>query len=132
MAGPNGELNGTSILLYAKVGLSFLLVGSQRGVKFSEKSDYLDFSSKNARERYGDYGRYSSSANLTNLYIPNASGMAAFRNAIRNGTPLTVKKYESGSPVEAADCIVTGFDLDAPDQAPAVVTCQLEVTGLWT
>src|SRR5215469_6419205 len=132
MPGPNGELNGTSIVLWAAISPGvYQMIGSQRGVKFTEKSAYLDFSSKANRAKFGDYGRYEASAQLTHLYVPTDSGMAALRNATRNGTSIIVQKYESGSKVEQATCIVTQFDLDAPDQAPAVVTTSIDVSGTW-
>jgi hypothetical protein len=129
--GPNGELNGSDIVLKQKIGSSFVLIGSQRGVRFQEQNDPIDFSSKNQREYRGDYGRYHSTVNLTNLYIPTASGMAALKAAARAGTKVTVQRVELNAALEEADGILTNLSTDAPDQAPAVVTVDLTIDGAW-
>lgn len=126
------ETNGTDVLLKLEVSPGvFQILGSQRGVTFGETTAPIDMSSKNSRNYKGKPGRYSSTASLQHLYVPNASGYDALKAAMRDGTLIRVERTEFGTDLEEADAIVTNLSGDFPDQEAAVISVDLQITGAW-
>jgi hypothetical protein len=125
-------MNGTDVLLYVDNGFGTLVVvGSQRNVDFKEATAAIDVSSKISRNRRIIAGRYSSDVTLSHLYVPTASGYGRLRDAMRNGTAITVGRYEGGSKLEQSSAIVTSLDGNFPDQGAAVISIGLAVDGAW-
>jgi len=133
--GPNGEVNGFDVIVQVQhphgVG-SYITVGSQRGVTFGENNATVDMSSKERREWVGVAGRYTTTVTFTHLYIPNASGYAALKTAMRDGSYIRVKRKEFTTDIEYADCIVTGLSSDFPDQDAGVISIDLQASGPWS
>lgn len=121
-------VNGTDVL----VVINNEVVGHQRSTTRTETSAVIDYSSKTARERRVGYGRYESSMSLEHLWVPNASGLAAIRNAIRNADPVTVVVRHAGSDFEQACGIVSGRTEEWPDQGEATIAVDIEIDGAWT
>lgn len=132
--GPNGEMNGSDILVQIEVppsGGNYLTVGSQRGATFAEATATVDMSSKNNRKTYVNPGRYSATVTLENMYVPSASGYAELARAMRNGDYVRLRRRERGSSLEQCQAVVTGLSLAAPDQDAAVVSADFAVNGGW-
>lgn len=129
-------INGASILIYANTGTVpspvWTVVGSQRDVNIAESVAAIEASSKDSANRRVDAGRYSSTITLDALYVPTDAAYAALRTAFRGRTKILVRKYESGSAVEVADCVITEFPQTFPDQDASVASLTLEVDGGWT
>lgn len=133
--GPNGEVNGTDILVQVEHPAdsgNYLTIGSQRGATFGEQTASVDMSSKEDRKRFVNPGRYSSTLSLEHLYVPTSSGYAMLKNAMRNGTYVRVRRRELGSTLETAQCVCTGLSLAAPDQEASVVSAEFDVNGAWS
>ena len=127
----NNAVNGTDVLLLADVGGSPTVVGSQRGVTFEETSESIDVSSKEGRAMRVLPGRYSSTVSLEHLYVPSDTAYLAIRDANRDGTFLTIRRQEFGSPFEEASCIVTSVSGEFPDQGEAVISVEVMVDDIW-
>lgn len=128
--GPNGEVNGTDVLLYVDNGLGTqVVVGSQRGLDVKEATAFVDMSSKASRLRRGVPGRYSADATLTHCYIPSSSGYGALKRAMRNGAFITVRRMEGGSALEDASAVVTSLGGNFPDQGAAIISVGLAIDG---
>lgn len=130
--GPNGEVNGSDVLLYVDVGGGTqAVVGSQRGVDFKEASAIIDMSSKASRARRLIAGRYSSTVSFTHMYIPSASGYNALKTAARAGSAITIRRVEGGTNIEDGRAFVTALDGNFPDQGPSIVSVTLEIDDAW-
>ena len=135
MQGPNGEMNGTDILVSVETvpdsGV-FAVVGSQRGATFAEATAPIDASSKEKRAWVGLPGRYTTTITLEHLYIPSTSGFDALRNAMRNGTYVKLRRRELNVEIEEANCVITNMSQSAPDQDVAVVSADFQLSDGWT
>jgi len=120
-------MNGTDILVL----IEDVLVGSQRDVSFEETTDEIDVSSKDSRSKRVLAGRYSSSVSLEALYVPTDTAYQSLKDAMRNGTMVTVKRQESGAELEEAEAIVTSLSEAGPDQGEATVSISLTIDGDW-
>jgi predicted secreted protein len=120
-------LNGTDVLLRVDGNI----VGSQRGVKFSETTAEIDVSSKEHREMYVLPGRYGATIQLDALYVPDDTAYMALLAAMRDGTFVEVIRQEDGATLESCSAIVTALDGDAPDQVAVVISVSLRVNGPW-
>lgn len=126
-----GELNGTSVLVFADVSGTQTVVGSQTGATFSEADALVDVSSKAARARAVQAGRYSADVSLTHLYVPGNAAYNALKTAHRNGTAIVIERQESASALEYASCYVTSVSESFPDQGAAEISIDLAVNGVW-
>lgn len=127
-------MNGSDVLLYAEDAPgsgNLIVIGSQRDVSFDEQSGTVDYSSKDSRAQKVGYGRYSSSAQLSALYVPSDTAMLALKKAIRDGLYIKVQKIESGVAFEEAEAVVTGNSTAFPDQGEATVSVNLTINGEW-
>lgn len=131
MQGPNGELNGTDILVQIQDPLTsgYLTVASQRNATFTETTAAIDTSSKERRAFTGIPGRYNSTLSLEHLYIPSASGYGILKAAMRNGTFVRLRRQELGSPADQCLAIITSLGEAAPDQDVVTVTSEFQLTG---
>jgi hypothetical protein len=120
-------LNGADVLVY--VGAT--LVGSQRDVTFDEATEVIDSSSKKSRNRRVLPGRYSSTVSLDALYISDDAGYLLLKEAMRDGTMVTLVRKEEGANLEQASCVVASLSEAAPDQDVCVVSASFEVDGPW-
>lgn len=134
MQGPNGEMNGTDILVRVELtpdsGI-FATIGSQRNATFPETTAPIDASSKERRSWVGLPGRYQATLTLEHLYIPSASGYEALRTAMRDGTYIKLRRRELGSDVEECSAIVTNLSQSAPDQDVAICSADFQLSGDW-
>lgn len=131
-------MNGANILIYS----GSVALGSQRDVTFEESNDTIDVSSKGERAKNVLPGRYSSSITCDALYVPSDTVYGLLQDACRDGTLLTIQRYEDSTPdgavpgtptlLESASCIVTKLTTKAPDQAEAVISATFEVDGTWS
>lgn len=121
-------INGTLVLLVVEGHV----VGHQRNMSVEETNETVDFSSKNARARKIDYGRYESNVTLEHLYVPDASGYNAIQTAQRAGTKVDIVRKEEGSDFEEATAVITSVSGDFPDQGEAVISVDLAIDGVWT
>jgi len=131
MAGVNGEMNGTDVLLWVSDGGAPAVIGSQRGASFKRTSGTIDYSCKNDFHWLGDYGRLESELSAEALYIPDEAGYVLLRDAYENRTYVTVTRAEYGVFIESALAIVTELSDEAPDQEAATVSATLKITGGW-
>jgi len=136
MAGTGGQ--AILVQVSGDGGTTYTTLGGQRGATISESNDEIDLSSKDAREWVGIAGRYSSTVSCEHLYVsPLGTEQAILLTAIRAGTTVKLKRMETpttgGVAVSkgSATAIVTSWELDAPDQAEAVVSAEFKVSGAW-
>jgi len=125
------EINGTDILVLIEAGGEIVDIGSQKEATYTETSDIIDVSSKNSRAREILYGRYSWSISADALYVPSDAGQEALRDAIRNGTFVTVVREEEGVFLESGEVAVSSLEHGAPDQDGATFSVSLEGDGEW-
>ena len=128
-------LNGSSVLLKVQTSSGpnvYTVIGSQTGVKFTEKNQAIDVSTKAQPQKQYIYGEYEASITLDHLYVPNDTGYAALKAANRNQTTIVVERNESGSDLEYATALVTQLDADAKKAAPTTLSVTLQITGVWT
>lgn len=128
------EMNGTDCLVLVETvpgnGV-FLVVASQTGVQFDQKTAPIDMSSKESRNYKGKPGRYNATVKMSALYVPTSSGYTSLRTAMRTGVTVQIKRQELGSVVETADAIVTDLGSDFPDQGAAKLSASFQITGAW-
>lgn len=128
-------INGADVLILVNVGTEiapdYKIVGSQRGVTFSETTDEIDVSSKEARAGRYLPGRYGATITLDALYMPSDDGYLTLLSAMRNGEFVTVRVQEEGAQVEQANAIVTDLSRTAPDQDASTCSVTLRVDGEW-
>jgi TP901-1 family phage major tail protein len=138
--GPNGELNGTDIVLMIerpRDSGNYEVLAAQRGASFGEGTSAIDVSSKTTGRPFrGIPGRWTGTANLSALYVPTQSGISAIKSASRNGTKIRVRTRTyindaNDALFEECDSIITNFNRDAPDQDAAVVSLDLQLDGMW-
>lgn len=128
-----GELNGTAVLIRVETSSGvFTTVASQRDATIEESNDFIDESSKESRNQVGSAGRYTSRVVCEHLIVPGATELAVLRDAVRNGTKILVRRRESGSDVEEANCVPTNRNASFPDQAPATISLTFQVSGGWS
>lgn len=120
-------MNGTDVLVY----IEGALVGSQRGVTFKESNEEIDFSSKDSRAFEGAPGRYKATVSFDALYVPTDAAYQSLKDAMRDGTFVTLVRNESGADLEEAEAFVTSLSEEGPDQGEATVTCDMTITGEW-
>jgi hypothetical protein len=133
--GPNGELNGTDMLVSVQQPAGtgpYIVVGSQRGVNVDEKTAKIDVSSKLSRNEISLPGRYSAQMSLDAIYIPSHSGFLAMQTAMRAGNYVRVQKVQLGVPLEYANCVITSLSEDFPDQSAALIKATFDVSDGWT
>lgn len=133
MQGPNGEVNGTDIIVQVQdpVTSGYLTIASQRGATFTETTAPIDASSKERREFVGLPGRYTSNISMEYLYIPTSSGYATLKAAMRDGEYVRLRRSEFGNATDQALAIITSLGEAAPDQDVAVVTADFQLTTAW-
>ena len=129
-------MNGTRVLVGVNTGTAlapvYTVLGSQRNLDSDESNDVIDLSSKDARQRKVDYGRYSSSLALDALYLPSDSAYNLLRTRQRNGEMVTVRKELDGTGWEEAECLISNMSDSFPDQDAATISMSLEVNGSWS
>lgn len=129
-------LNGTEVLLLANTGTPavpvYEVVGCQRDVVFNENREEIDISSKCDEAARVLPGRYSASATLDSLYVPDNDAYDALKDALRDGDLILVARQEESVTVETADALITSLSETFPDQAEAVVSISLVIDGTWT
>ena len=133
--GPNGEVNGYDVIVQVQEPSgsgSFETIASQRGVTFGEQTNAINISSKQRREGVYLPGRYDATASLEHLYIPNSSGYAKLKTAMRDGTFVRLRRRELGANLEEADAVCTNLSGDFPDQDAAVISADFQISGGWT
>lgn len=121
-------MNGADILIL----IEGELVGSQRGVSREETTESIDMSSKTSRARRVIPGRYASTMSLDGLYVPDDTAYGSLKDAMRDGTLVTVLWQEEGVNIETAEAVVTSLGAEAPDQDAATVSISLDIDGEWT
>jgi len=128
-------MNGTDILVLVNTGTALLpvyqVVGSQRDVKFNEKNDTIDVSSKDQREQRVLAGRYSCDVSFDALYVSSDAGYQALKTAMRAGNLIKILRQESGAALEEANAIVTGLSEAGPDQDAATVSVDMTIDDQW-
>lgn len=130
-------MNGTDFMVRVNTGTeeepTWTTVAKQTGASLSEKSDFIDMSSKDSRAREGVSGRYEASLSLDALIdYPAGEGYAALRAALRDGTLVQVQTAVAGDPAEQAYAVVTDLSADYPDQDTATFSASFEITGEWS
>lgn len=120
-------MNGADVLIL----IDGTVVGSQRDVTFEESTDEIDVSSKDSRAKRVIAGRYSSSVSLESLYVPDDIAYQSLKDAMRNGTLVTVLRQEDEVALEHAQALVTKISEKAPDQGEATVSIDLTIDGEW-
>lgn len=126
--------NGADILLLVEdpVGSGiYVVVGSQRDVKFDEKIAAIDTSSKDSPQATFIPGRYSATCVLNHVYVPSDQAYLALRAALRNRTIIQVRRQEFGLALETASAIVTLMTGEFKDQAESTIAIDLQITGAW-
>jgi TP901-1 family phage major tail protein len=131
VAGVNGEMNGTDILVWVDTGGAPTVIGSQRGASFKRTAGTIDYSCKNDFHWLGDYGRLESEISMEALYIPTDAAYLLLRAAYEARTYVNVVRAEYGVFIESALAIVTDLSDEAPDQEAATVSATLKVSGAW-
>jgi TP901-1 family phage major tail protein len=138
--GPNGELNGTDIVLMIerpRDSGNYEVLAAQRGASFGEGTSAIDVSSKTTGRPFrGIPGRWTGTATLSSLYVPTQSGLSAIKTASRNGTKMRVRvrtyiNDANDALYEQCDAVITNFNREAPDQDAAVVSLDLQLDGQW-
>lgn len=135
MADSDAGFNGARYLLLVNTGTPavpvYEAVGSQRDGSIEEKSDNVDYSSKNSRAQRVGYGRYASTLSLDHLYVPADAGYLALQAANRNGDMILVAREEDEVALEIATAKVDSVSRSYPDQGESVVSVALTVDGEW-
>jgi len=129
------EIRGSDVLLRINLGTSgspnWSTVGSQTGVKFVDTADLVDVSSKESRARKLLSGRYQSKVSLDGLFVPGQVEYQNIKSAVRNGTQAQVRRRYASNDTEEADCIIVSCSENFPDMAPATISVEIEITGVW-
>lgn len=120
-------MNGTDILIYVE-GVA---VGCQRDMSFDETTEVIDASCKDQRERRVLAGRYSATVTCDALYVPSDTAYLSLQSAMRDGTLVTVVRYESDVAIEQAEAVVASLSHAGPDQDVATVSITLEIDDEW-
>lgn len=126
------KVNGADVTIWVNVGGTPTIIGSQKNATVAETTAEIDASSKDAREAEVLPGRYKSTITCEACYVPSDTALAALKAACRKGTFVTVRKYQSGSPLEQATAIVTNNSDAFPDQGLCTVSITLAVSGGWS
>lgn len=121
-------MNGTDVLLY----VDGECVGSQRDVTFEETTEEIDVSSKDGRAKRVIAGRYGASVSLEALYVPDDTAYQSLKDAMRDGTLVTIVRLEDAVALESAEALVTSLSEAAPDQGEATVSISLTIDGDWS
>ena len=116
-------MNGADVLIL----IDGVVVGSQRDVTFEESTEEVDVSSKDSRAKRVIAGRYSSSVSLEALYVPDDTAYQSLKDAMRNGTLVTVLRQEDEVALEHAEALVTKISEKAPDQDAATVSVDFTI-----
>ena len=129
-------MNGADVLLLVNTGTeqtpTWTAVGSQTGVTFNEKTDEIDVSAKDSRNKRVIAGRYSATVALDALYVPSDTAFGALKTAMRSGTLIKIQRKEGGTPTETASALITGLSSEVPYQGAATVGIELAIDGGWT
>lgn len=128
-------MNGTDLLILVNTGTDetpvYEVVGCQRDATIDEATASIDASCKDQRAKRVLAGRYSSTVSLEALYVPSDAAYQSLKDAMRDGTLITIVKQEDGNVTEAADAVVTSLSESYPDQDVATVSASFEVDNMW-
>lgn len=124
-------MNGTETLILVDTDGTgnFAALASQRNASVNETTSVIDASSKDARERAVEAGRYEASFSFEALFVPSDAAFNALKSAMRTGTPILLREQESGTPVEEVSAIITDMTRDFPDQDLATISLEAAVDG---
>lgn len=129
-------MNGADFLLLVNTGTptvpSYEAVGCQRDATIEEASDTIDNSCKDSRAQRVDYGRYSSSVSLDQVYVQTDAGYLALKDANRNAKMILIAREIEDVVVETALAKVDSISETFPDQAESTVSISLTIDGFWT
>jgi hypothetical protein len=108
------------------------IIGGQSGVTFNSNNTLIDLSSKDQpRSRSLSMGRLAETVTLNGMFVRPELGIDAVRDALRNGTQISILRRRLGVDVEEATAFVVTNDEDFPDQAPATYSMTFEIDGVW-
>jgi predicted secreted protein len=126
--------NGTGILLLIEDQTSpgtYLALEGQMDSSLSESVNAIDVSSKDGPAREVVGGRYEADGSVGLIYRPSATAAAQLKEAFRARDLIKFRVSEDGVEVEEADVLLTGHNLDAPDQDRAEVSVDFVLSGEW-
>lgn len=132
-----GEISGTDVLLLVNVGTeaspNYQAVGSQSSLSREETRDTIETSNKGNEAKTFIYGKLGSTLSLDAFYVPTNADFNVLKDAIRNRKQIKVRiDDEANSRTEEADCLVTSFPEEYPDNDAATLSLELQVTGSWS
>lgn len=129
-------VTGSIFLLQVNTGTDatpvWTTVGAQRDYGEDASTALVDLSNKDQRAEVVAGGRWASDITLTHLYVPGATEQRLLRDANRNGTLVTVRKFENGVATEKATGVVTGYAESQPDMDAATVDVTIHLSNAWT
>lgn len=126
--------NGTGILLLIESVTpgTFIALEGQMDSSLSEAVNAIDVSSKDGAAREVVGGRYEADGSVSLIYRPSATAQARLKDIFRTRDLITIRVSEDGTEVEEAEALITGHNLDAPDQDRAEVAVDFVISGEWT
>lgn len=130
-------MRGVDILLLVEDPATpgtYITVGGQRGATLSESAETIDETSKDSNGFYEyDYGLGGWNISFDGVYIGDEAGYLALKDAMRAKEKILVRIQEGTSgPVESGTALVTSKDLEAPYDAEATYSGELQGTGQLT
>lgn len=133
-------MRGVDILLLVQTGEDgttgdpiYTAVGGQRNATLSESAETIDTTSKDSNGNYEyDYGLGGWSISFDGVYVTGEAAYAALKTAMRNKEKIKVRIQENGGSIEEGMALVTSRDLEAPYDAEATYSGELQGTGALT
>jgi TP901-1 family phage major tail protein len=127
-------MRGVDILLLVEDEATpgtFIAVGGQRNATLSESAETIDETSKDSNGNYEyDYGLGGWTISYDGVYISNEAGYIALKNAMRQKKKVKVRVQEGATgPIEEGMALVTSRELEAPYDAEATYSGELQGTG---
>lgn len=129
-------MRGVDILLLVEDPVTsgtYIAVGGQRNASLSETADTIDTTSKDSNGMYEyDYGLGGWTISFDGVYVNGEAAYTALKTAMRNKEKIKVRIQESGGQIEEGTALITSRDLEAPYDAEATYSGELQGTGALT
>lgn len=135
------EVLGTSIVLKVNTGTvaspSWTAIGSQKDAEWSPTSAIIDVSSKESGfDSDFKSARRSETIRCDAMYIQSHAAysklLAAYRADNDDSRKIQIMKTENTTDYEWAYGYITSMPHRFPDQAPAEISIEIQITGKWT
>lgn len=118
------------LMVEAETEGTFIAVGGQRNATLNETVETIDITSKesNGWSEF-DYGLGSWTISFDGVHIKNENGFNLLKTAMRNKKKVKVRIMENEDTIEEGEALLTSRDLEAPYDAEATYSGELQGTG---